>query len=144
MHEVRSQIEIDASAWHVWAILADFASYRLWNPFFRAIGGHYELGDTLQITWPGLQGSRSTFESTLTRIEEPREIRWLGRWRQPRLYLTDYRCSIDGLTDGSVRLYQVQRFRGFVVPFIRERLDRMILPGFEAMNAALKARAERA
>jgi uncharacterized protein YndB with AHSA1/START domain len=37
MKELHSEIEIDASAERVWAILTDFASYPRWNPFIRSI-----------------------------------------------------------------------------------------------------------
>jgi hypothetical protein len=35
-----------------------------------------------------------------------------------------------------------EHFSGLLVPFMRKKLNREILPGFEAMNSALKARVE--
>jgi hypothetical protein len=45
---------------------------------------------------------------------------------------------------GRVRFVQEERFSGLLVPLLAKGLDTHTLPGFEAMNRALKARAEAA
>ena len=40
------------------------------------------------------------------------------------------------------RLVQSETFRGVLVPFVAASLDRSTLPAFEAMNEALRKRAE--
>jgi hypothetical protein len=42
----------------------------------------------------------------------------------------------------AVILQQQEQFTGLLLPFFQRSLDRGTLPAFEAMNAALKARAE--
>ena len=44
----------------------------------------------------------------------------------------------------STRFIQRERFTGALVPFVRRSLDRGTLPAFQAMNAAIKDRAEKA
>jgi len=39
MREVRTEIEIAASASSVWQVLTDFARYSEWNPFISCISG---------------------------------------------------------------------------------------------------------
>ena len=51
-------------------------------------------------------------------------------------------ARLVSLHDGHVRFHQWERFGGVLVPFLRKMLDTSTRAGFEAMNAALKARAE--
>jgi Polyketide cyclase / dehydrase and lipid transport len=39
VHELRTAIDIDATAEDVWSVLADFSTYEHWNPFIRRIEG---------------------------------------------------------------------------------------------------------
>ena len=39
IHHLYTEIQIDASADQVWAILSDFASYPQWNPFITSMVG---------------------------------------------------------------------------------------------------------
>jgi Polyketide cyclase / dehydrase and lipid transport len=45
--ELESQIEINAPIGMVWAVLVDFKSYSIWNPFVRRIEGEAKAGTTL-------------------------------------------------------------------------------------------------
>ncbi|VVB87011.1 Polyketide cyclase / dehydrase and lipid transport [uncultured archaeon] len=44
MKELRTEIEIQASADRVWQILTDFASFPEWNPFIRRAKGETVKG----------------------------------------------------------------------------------------------------
>jgi hypothetical protein len=52
------------------------------------------------------------------------------------------RFSIEPLSGGRIRFIHRERFSGVLVELVWRRLDRDTRLGFEAMNAALKARAE--
>jgi hypothetical protein len=144
MHEIRTNIEIKASAGLVWAILTDFSTYKRWNPFIRSVVGQPHTGNSIQVTLQPQGEAATTFRPTLTHVREPRELRWFERWTLPGLYSAEHRFSIESLPDGGVRFDQTQRCRGMLAPFLRKRLQRTSTPAFNAMNAALKARAERA
>jgi uncharacterized protein YndB with AHSA1/START domain len=49
MRELRTEIEINASAEKVWRMLIDFDAYPLWNPFIRSIEGRLEPSARLNI-----------------------------------------------------------------------------------------------
>ncbi|KAB7619358.1 SRPBCC family protein [Alkalilimnicola sp. S0819] len=49
IHHLHTEIEIDASAERVWAVLSDFASYPQWNPFIKSVAGEPQQGARLQI-----------------------------------------------------------------------------------------------
>jgi hypothetical protein len=144
MLEVRTYIDIGASASLVWGILTDFGSYRRWNPFIRAILGEAQVGNSIEITQDQAAFGGTTFRATLTHVREPRELRWFGRWAVPGLYSAEHRFAIESLPSGGVRLHNAEQYRGVVVPTVQRRLQQIIEPAFNAMNVALKRRAERA
>ncbi len=144
MLEVRTHIDIASSASLVWGILTDFGAYRRWNPFMREIQGQALTGTSIEITQDAAAIGPLTFRSILTHVREPRELRWFGRWAVPGLYSAEHRFGIESMPGGGVRFHQSELYDGLVVPFVRRRLQQLIEPAFNAMNVALKRRAERA
>ena len=59
-HQIETNIEIDAPAARVWALLTDFSAMPAWNPFIRSISGDLAQGARLsvQIAPPGRSGAR--------------------------------------------------------------------------------------
>ena len=79
MRGLRPEIDIDASAEHVWAALTDFAAFPEWNPFIRRIEGMLAVGSRLEVSL-GASGTKPmTFRPTVLRVDPNRELRWLGR-----------------------------------------------------------------
>jgi len=144
MLEIRTYVDIDASAALVWGILTDFRSYKRWNPFIRAVLGQAQVGNSIEVTQDVAAIGGSTFRSTVTHVREPRELRWLGGWALPGLYSAEHRFGIESRPDGRVRLHHGGKYRGVIVPFLQRRLQSTMQPAFDAMNVALKRRAERA
>src|SRR6476619_2560094 len=75
------------------------------------------------------------------RFEPGRRITWLGRVLIPGLFDGEHTLAVENLPNGSTRFVQSETFRGVLVslmPGILRDTDR----GFEAMNLALRDRAE--
>jgi hypothetical protein len=142
MHELDTEIEIDADAERIWAILTDFAAYPRWNPFIRSIRGLPEPGRVLEVRIqpPGAAGM--TFRPTVLVADRPRELCWRGRLLVPGLLDGEHRFRLEPVAGGRVRVRHGERFRGLLVPLLRARLERDTRRGFVAMNEALKRRAE--
>ncbi len=140
-HELRTEIEIDASPATVWAILSDLAAYPDWNPFITSSEGTLAVDEQLinRLEPPG--GKPVTFKPTVTEVDRGRAFEWLGRLVLPGLFDGRHRFEVVPRGDGTLLLH-MERFSGVLVPLLRKSLDTHILAGFEAMNAALKARAE--
>lgn len=140
-HELRTEIEIDASPTTVWAILGDLAAYPDWNPFITSSEGTLAVGEQLvnRIEPPG--GKPMTFSPTVTEVEPGRTLEWHGRFVLPGVFDGRHRFDLVPHEDGT-RLRHGERFTGLLVPFLRKSLDTHTLAGFEAMNTALKTRAE--
>ena len=49
MKELRTEIEIQASAERVWQLLTDFPSFPQWNPFIRKASGNIRVGERLEV-----------------------------------------------------------------------------------------------
>ncbi len=142
IHHLYTEIEIEASAERVWAVLVDFASYSQWNPFIRSAVSVPQQGARLQIVIQPSGGKAMRFSPVVLAAEAGRELRWLGRFLVPGLFDGEHSFIIEPLVEGKVRFQQSEKFSGILVGLFRASLDRDTKRGFEEMNRALKARAE--
>ena len=141
-YHLQTEIEINAEPERVWSILADFASYPVWNPFIRFILGTPERGARLEVRIQPSGTKGMTFRPSVLAADAGRELRWLGHFLFPGIFDGEHRFVIEPLAAGKVRFRQSERFSGILVPIFRGSLDRNTKRGFEEMNLALKARAE--
>ncbi len=144
MKELRSEIEIQASAERVWQVLTDFASFPQWNPFMRRASGEVKAGARLEVRIQPSGARGMTFKPTVLKAVPNRELRWLGRLLIPGLFDGEHILSIEPLAANRVRFVQREVFTGLLVPLFARGLDTGTRRGFEEMNQALKARAEQA
>jgi hypothetical protein len=142
MRELSTEIEIKATAEKVWAILTDLSRFREWNPFITRGSGDIREGSklTVRIEPPG--GKPMIFKPTVTRVVPNRDFRWLGRVLLPGLFDGEHIFELSASTDGRTRFVQREQFSGLLVPLLWNSLTTRTRRGFEAMNAALKKRAE--
>jgi len=144
MRQVQTQIDIQAPASLVWAILADFGTYRRWNPLIRGVLGKLRAGGEIEVRLRSREGSDVSVRYTIVRAREPRELRWLDRWTVPGLFSSERRFRIESLPEGGVRFHHGEQAQGIMVPLLAQRRQLRGKAGLEAMNTALKQRAERA
>ena len=142
MKELRTEIEIQASAERVWQLLTDFPSFPQWNPFIRKASGKVQVGERLDINIQPSGASGMTFRPTVLKAEPNRELRWLGHLLISGLFDGEHSFTIEPLGEGRVRFTQREVFTGLLVPLFARGLDTDTRRGFEEMNQALKTRAE--
>lgn len=142
--QLRTVIDIDATPERVWQVLTDFDAYPRWNPFMTKASGKPVQGERLTIRMQPEGGRAMTFRPVVHEAVPPRRLRWLGHLLVPGIFDGEHTFSIEPLHDGRVRLVQQEDFRGALVPFLANSLDRRTLPAFARMNQALKQRAEQA
>ena len=140
---LRTGIDINASGERVWRVLTDFSAYGEWNPFITSISGEVRRGARLKVRVQPSGGRGMTFRPTVLAADRNRELRWVGRLLFPGIFDGEHAFLITPLENGRVRLRQQETFRGLLVPLLRRLLDGQTRAGFEAMNRALKERAER-
>jgi hypothetical protein len=139
--QIDTKIDIAAPPSSVWRVVVDFAAYPEWNPFIRHIEGEARAGARLSITVQPPGGRPMSFKPTVLVADPGRELRWLGRVLVPSLFDGEHRLGLVA-TDQGCRFVHGEMFCGLLVPLFGGMLD-ATAQGFAAMNAALKARAER-
>lgn len=142
MKEIHSEIEIQASPDQIWKILTDFRSYPEWNPFIVGIEGTPRTDSRLSVRAQAPGKSARTFQSRVLRFDRNRELRWLTQlWGVGGLFDREHVFSIEPVDTGRVRFVQQETFRGLLMPLLGGAVNNT-QQGLDAMNRALKARAE--
>lgn len=140
MKDIVTTVDVDAPAETVWYVLVDFESYPEWNPRTRITGTAVE-GERLRVA-PGPEaGNVPTFRPRVLRADGS-ELRWLGHLYVRGLFDGDHRFVVEDLGDGRSRLIQSERFGGVLAGLLLRVYGAATRDGFEAVNAALKERAE--
>ncbi|HEX9341976.1 MAG TPA: SRPBCC domain-containing protein [Thermoplasmata archaeon] len=142
MKEIRTEIDIEASADRVWHSLTDFPAFAEWNPFIRHVSGVPKVGTKLEVFMQSSGTRGMTFRPTVTKADRNRELRWLGHLGVPGLFDGEHIFEIEEAGPKRVRFVQRERFRGILVPLLTRSLDRDARRGFEEMNRALRTRTE--
>ena len=142
MRELHTEIELNASSDVVWKVLTDLGGFSDWNPFITHASGHVREGEqlTVRIEPPG--ASPMTFRPTVTKVTAREEFRWLGHLLFRGLFDGEHIFELEPLAGNRVRFIQREEFRGVLVPLLWKRLSTKTRAGFEAMNRAIKERAE--
>ena len=143
VRSISHTIEIDAAPDAVWRELADTASYPDWNPFVCRLEGDLEEGSRLEVEITPPEGRAMTFKPEVLAVKPGRELRWLGHLLVRGLFDGEHSFEIEPLGEGRSRFTQSERFSGLLVRPLGGGLGKT-QRGFEAMNRALKARAEAA
>lgn len=140
--EMSTVIEINATPARVWEVLTDLGAYGQWNPMIVRAEGTLQQGKRLKIRFAP-KGSRAyTFFPKLLVVDPPRELRWLGYPRLPGILDTEHYFVIAPAQGGmsTVMTHGAVEY-GLLTP-----IASLFLSGtarhFEAMNQALKSRAE--
>jgi hypothetical protein len=142
MKELRTEIEILAPPERVWAILADTDKYPEWNPLITRVSGQLVPRARPKVTIKLPSGMGMKIRPEILAFERPREIRWRGHLFVPGIFTGEHSFVIETISPGRCRFLQNERFTGILIPLFGKMIDGDTRAGFEAMNRALKARAE--
>jgi hypothetical protein len=140
--QLTSRIDIDATPEQVWQVLTDFAAYPQWNPFITRAEGEARPSSRLVLRMQPVGARGVTLSPTVVEATPGQRLRWLGPFGIRGIFDAEHSFTITAREPGGVRLSQDERFTGILVPLMARSLDRHTQPAFEAMNAALKDRAE--
>ena len=142
MIELRTEIDVEAPAALVWAVLVDFERYGEWNPYIPRIGGALSVGGRLTVhTRPS--GTRGrTFHPEVALVEPGVEFRWIGRLPIRGLFEGLHVFRVEPLGERRSRFVHREEFLGPVAWLHRLLRLPATRRGFLEMNEALKGRAE--
>jgi len=143
--EIHTTIDVDADKERVWGVLTNFAAYPDWNPLLRTIATTAQPGAPIALTI-AVGGRTFDVDATLLRVVSGRELRWAGPNSRLKsvVFRAEHYFILQELAPARVRLVHGELFAGLSLPLLRSWIDRRIAPAFDAMNVALKDRAEAA
>lgn len=141
MKELSTEIEIQASPEKVWQILAAFDKWPEWNPFIHHAVGKAQVGEAVDITFRSAS-KEMTLHCTVTQAEPNRELCWQYHVMLPGLFRGEHSFRIVPVGADKVRFIDREIFNGLLVPLLAKDIDTSSRHGFEAMDNALKVRAE--
>jgi hypothetical protein len=143
MKDIFSEIEINASPDKIWSILTDFDVFSEWNPFIKSIEGNIEVGEKFKVflQLPDTKGMK--FQPKCMKVDQNKELQWIGHMIIPGLFDGEHSFIIESVEDKKVRFIQKELFTGILTPLIMNSIGEKTRYSFEAMNQALKERAER-
>jgi hypothetical protein len=143
MRTIHTEIGIERQDAAVWAILADIDKWAEWNPFAKA-SGRLAVGERLDVEIRPPGRKPTSFRPTVVKLEPGRELRWLGHLGLPGIFDGEHGFRIAPENAGRCRFEQFEMFTGVMAGPILWLAGDATRRGFEAMNRALKARAEAA
>jgi hypothetical protein len=144
MFTIEATTAIDAPPEQVWAVLIDADGYADWSSMLHVVDGAFglEARPTLRLELP--DGPSYAFRPTIIAFEPPRRLTWRAVTGIRGLFDGTHTFELTPLDAGRTRLVNREVYSGLLTPIMR-RLPMMrdAQPGFAAMNAELKAHAER-
>ena len=141
MKELRTEIEIQTTPDKVWQVLTSLDRYPEWNPFIHHAIGKAKVGEKVDITFKS--GSKGmTLHCTVVKAEPNKELRWKYHVVLPILFSGEHSFIIEQVEGNKVRFIDREIFNGLLVPMQAKDIDTNSRQGFEALDKALKARAE--
>lgn len=142
MIDIRTTADIHAPPDAIWQALTDLPKYPEWNPYITRANGAVEVGERLELRVEPPGGLARTARPVVIEAESNRELTWVEEGWLPGML--DGHHSFTIVPRGQNRTHVVHRatFTGLLLPFMRARLETNVREGLEAMNRALKARAQ--
>lgn len=143
MRELYSEIVINGTPEQVWGVLTNFSGFPNWNPFVRRASGTVKQGERIEVYLQPPDGPGMMIKPTLTKAVPNLELRWLGHTVIPGLFDGEHIFTIEALEADGVRFIQREVFGGILASPVLRLIGENTLRGFEAMNKALMAEAEK-
>ena len=138
---VEHRIGVQAPPEVIWEIVHDLSRWPEWNPTYPRAQGQVRIGETLDLilALPGQPPQEL----------KPRVLDWVPNeqlhWRLSMMggmIRTLRYIEIEPLSETGCVVDNGELFSGLMGPSLGKRMGRTVRRGFQAMNAALKERAE--
>jgi hypothetical protein len=136
--DVKTDIEIKASAATVWHVLTDFSAYELWNPYIYPASGKAVAGHEIDLTLR--RGTVIHYTPTVLVATRDQELSWGGKipFGAVERVVT---FVIQPLEPHRVRFIATEHFQGPLLP-LAQGVTNDAAAGLSEMARALRDRAE--
>jgi hypothetical protein len=137
---IEHRLGVAAPADIIWQVVSDLASWAEWNPSYARASGRLSIGApiSLDATFPGISPHR--YEGTIVDWVPDIQLLWKGKLGFMARYLRY--VEIEKLSDVGCILANGEIIEGFGARYITGRRKASTWRAFEAMNEAVKTRAE--
>jgi len=130
---IETVIDIPASRGEVWETLTNVEGHTDWNPFITKMEG--EIGEGLRLinTMSPKPGQSMVFKPKVLKVDQNRELRWLGRLLIPGLFDGEHYFLLEESSTGT-KLTHGENFSGIGLIFMNvQNFEK----NFDQMNRAL-------
>lgn len=141
-HKIRTSIVINSSSEIIWQILMDTKSYPKWNSFVRSVDQDFELNKIVTVTITPPQGKEMIFKPRVIALKKNEMLKWRGSLWIKGIFDGEHCFELEKISANETRFHHYENFNGLLVPFLKGMLNDNTKRGFEALNLALKERAE--
>jgi hypothetical protein len=141
-YEIKTEIGIRAPPARVWEVLTDFPRYPDWNPFVLKVEGNVHQNATIRYQFEMPRGIRIWTRAVVAKFDSESELRFSAHFLTPSVFRGDHYFAIEPKDQNSVIFHHGEMISGLLFPAIRIILQTHGPSVFQALNAALKQRAE--
>src|SRR5664279_52144 len=139
--QLRSEVQIAASAAIVWEVITNLRAYPEWNPLIVQAEGQVSEGAVIATTI-NLPGNRErNLRCRVVKLALKSELRWVSTFLLRTLSHSEQYFQLQPLDGDQVRLAVGENFSGILAPHTQAQLAQ-ISQGLALMNQAIKRRAE--
>lgn len=141
MRENHDKIIIQVTPEEVWSVLTDMGKHAEWNPLIYHAEGEIKLGGKVRLS--AKSGSIDMkYNCLVDKVKPNREFRWKWHIVLPFLFRGEHTFTIEPADENSIRLVNVEIFKGLLVPLFTKFLATDGKDSMVAMDKALKDRVE--
>jgi len=138
---IEDRIGVQAPAELIWEIVRDLHLWEEWNPTYTRAVGEVRIGEilTLDLALPGqpVQQIRPRVMEWVPNEQLHWQLKLMGGMIKTVRYI-----EITSLSEAGCIVDNGEIFGGLMGPSLGKRMGSVVRRGFQAMNEALKARAE--
>ena len=142
-YEIKTEIAIHATPARVWEVLTDFPHYPDWNPFVLEVEGTVRQDALIRYRFEMPRGIRIWTAATVPRFARESELRFSAHFLAPTVFRGDHYFVIQPSGQNGVVFHHGEVISGLLYPAVQLILQNFGRPMFQALNGALKQRAER-
>ncbi|MEO9459283.1 MAG: SRPBCC domain-containing protein [Lentilitoribacter sp.] len=139
---ISTEIEIAARPSIVWEKLTDGDAYPEWNPFVKHLSGDFKVGNRINVTIQPEGYSPMDFTPEVLTADKNTELRWVGRLGFKGIFDGEHYFILEETAQGTTLLRHGENFSGILGYPLLALIRKNTMKGFEAMNVALKERAD--
>ncbi len=138
----QTTFEVNATADRVWRVLTELDRYADWNPQIPRISGDVRPGSRIDLRLALPDRSPMNLSATIEECQPGKLLTWRGHVLAPWFFEGHRIFEISPRPDKQVQVRHVEDVHGLLAPLFALAMGGSQQKSHDALNAALRARAE--